>query len=310
MSTQIGNISSDLLETALDKLMEPALRAINACSDLYAVTVADALASKAFDVRHRPSRSDSFFEDAAQFLVTRDTELGLKLKLNHDRNIKMCELFLLRTAGVDAATESAVMLNSRALITIGDAVMATAPGRLYLARCEVENALKNMMAFREKIEEKYVRTATAAASMHYKTRPGVNYKVAVQQARLGIYTAIDRYSGERGTLASYVGLWINQALLDKTNLQEGAALDMGSSGGVNDNRSVFLSRHSTAAVSLDSDKIGETLTHVEEGYANRHAEHTRALSAIPALRPVLRAAGESLRYQLNNRERQALLKVA
>lgn len=308
MTIQIANISSDLLEIALDRLMEPAIRAINGCSDLYKVTVANALAMKAFDVRHKPSRSDSFFEDAAMFLVTGNIELGLKLKLNHDRNITMCNVFLLSTAGVDSATANAVMLNSKALIGMGDAVMATSPGRLFIARCEVDCALRHVRQLREMIAEKYVRTATQQAAMAAKTRVGVNYKVAHNQAIQGIYTAIDRYSGDRGALASYVGLWIKQALLDKTNLQEGAALDIGSSGGgPHDNRADFLNTHSTAAVSLDSEAMNELPAHEGNGYTNRHAEHTRALSTFHALRPVLRAAGESLRYELNGIERRKLI---
>jgi len=310
MSEQIGNISSNLLEKALDKLMEPAIRAINACSDLYAVEVANALASKAFDVRHKPSRSDSFFEDAAIFIITRDIDTGLRLKLNHDRNIAMCDKFLLCTAGADAASQSAVWLRSEALLAMGEAIMATAPGRLFSARCEVAVALKHVKQLRETIAEKFMRLATSRAAEHTKERVGVNYEVAHHQAIQGIYTAIDRYSGERGALASYIELWIKQALLDKTNLQEGAALDIGSSGGVNDNRATFLERHSTAAVSIDAEGVGDLLaTDDSDGYANRHAEHTRALSALAALRPVLRSTGESLRYELNNRERANMLRL-
>ncbi len=308
-SQQIGNISSDKLEVMLDELMAPALRAINACSDLYRLTVSEALASKAFDVRHKPSRSDTFFEDAATFLVTKDIKLGLKLKLNHDRNIAMCDKFLLSTAGADSATASATMLDSSALIAMGDAVAARVPGRLFLARCEVDCALRHVRALREMIAEKYMRLATQQAAVAAKTRVNVNYQVALNQAIQGVYTAIDRYSGERGALAAYVGLWVNQALLDKTNLQEGTALDIGSSGGVNDNRSTFLERHSTAAVSLDSETMGDVIPYEQEGYADRHGEHTRALSALPALRPVLRMAGESLRYQLSNRERGMLMRL-
>jgi hypothetical protein len=312
MSQQIANISSDQLEIALDKLMEPAIRAINDCSDLYAVTVAESLASRAFDVRHKPSRSDSFFEDAAVFVITRNIDLGLRLKLNHDRNIAMCSQFLLSTAGADSATVAATVLNSQALAIMADAVMATEPGKLFTARCEVECALRNFEALREMIAKKYERLATQQAAIHVKTRPKVNYKVAQQQAMQGVYTAIDRYSGERGALASYVGLWVRQALLDKTNLQEGAALDTGSSGGggANDKRAQFLEQHSTAAISLDSEAIGDIIAADEEdGYANRHAEHTRALSTIHALRPVLRAAGESLRYELSSRERAKLMRL-
>ena len=310
MSQQIGNISSDQLEVMLDELMAPALRAINSCSNLYLLTVSEALASKAFDVRHKPSRSDTFFEDAATFLVTKDINLGLKLKLNHDRNIAMCYKFLISTAGVDSATASATMLNSSALVAMGDAVGATVPGRLFIARCEVEYHLRLVRSLREMIAEKYMRLATGSAGNAAKTRINVNYKVALNQAIQGVYTAIDRYSGERGALASYVNLWITQALLDKTNLQEGTALDLGSSGGVNDNRATFLERHSTAAVSLDNETFGDSLPYEQDGYADRHAEHTRALSALPALRPVLRSAGESLRYQLSNRERSMLVRLS
>lgn len=309
MSQQIANISSDQLEVMLDRLMEPALRAINGCSDLYRLTVSEALASKAFDVRHKPSRSDTFFEDAATFLITKDIGLGLKLKLNHDRNIAMCNRFLLSTAGADSATVSATILNSSALITMGDAVQATVPGRIFLARCEVECHLKLVRQLREMIAEKYMRLATAQAANAAKTRVNVNYQVALNQAIQGVYTAIDRYSGERGALASYVGLWVNQALLDKTNLQEGTALDIGSSGGVNDNRSAFLGTHSTAAVSLDSETMGDVIPYEPEGYSDRHGEHTRALSALPSLRPVLRSAGESLRYELSNRERAMMMRL-
>lgn len=310
MSRQIANISSDKLEGMLDKLMEPAIRAIDSCSALYRVTVSEALAAKAFDVRHRPSRSNSFYEDAATFLVTKDIETGLRLRLNHDRNIAMCDKFLLSTAGVDLAMADAVMLNNRALTSMGDAVLATNPGLLFVARCEVECALQQVKDLREMIAEKYMRLAASAAAKSVKSRVKVNYKVAEQQAIQGIYTAIDRYSGERGALASYVGMWINQALLDKTNLQEGSALDLGSSNGTNDNRATFLERHSTAAISLESETIGELIPYEAEGYADRHGEFTRALSALQGLRPALRSTGESLRYQLNNRERALLMKVA
>jgi hypothetical protein len=311
MSQQIANISSYKLEEALDNLMAPAIRAINSCSDLYAITVADALAAKAFDVRHRPSRSQTFENDAAEFLITRDIELGLRLKLNHDRNIAMCDQFLLSTAGADSATESAIYLDSKALIAMSNAVMGTVPGRLFIARCEVDNSSKLFRQLREMIAKKYERLATQQAALHVKDRPNVNYKVAVQQATQGIYTAIDRFSGERGALASYVGMWLRQALLDKTNLQEGAAIDIGSSGGgENDKRAAFLATHSTAAISIDSETIGEILAQDDsDGYANRHAEHTRALSAIHALRPVMRAAGESLRYELSGDERRLLMRV-
>jgi hypothetical protein len=311
MSQQIANISSYKLEEALDSLMAPAIRAINCCSDLYAVTVADALAAKAFDVRHRPSRSQSFENDAAEFLITRDIELGLRLKLNHDRNIAMCDQFLLSTAGADSATESAIYMNSQALVSMGDTVMAISPGRLFLARCEVEYSLGLFSKLREMIADKYERLATQQAAMHVKERPNVDYHVASQQAKQGIYTAIDRFSGERGALASYVQMWVYQALLDKTNLQHGAAIDIGSSGGgENDKRTAFLATHSTAAISIDSETIGDILAHDDsDGFANRHAEHTRALSAIHALRPALRAAGESLRYELNGVERRQLMRM-
>ena len=307
---QIANISSDLLEGALDKLMEPAIRAIEGCSDLYAVTVAEALAARAFDVRHRPSRSDAFFNNAAKFLLTRDIILGLSLKLNHDRNIAMCDQFLLSTAGVDSATEAATYrLNSAALAAMSDAVMATKPGKLYLARATVEFALRNVLQLREDIANQYERFAIQQASQSVRSRVHVNFEVASSQATKGIYTAIDRYSAERGALAAYVKLWVRQALLDKTNLQEGAAIDLGSSGGVNDNRAEFLKRYSTTSVSLDTTTVSETLAQDNDGFSDRHGEHTRALAAIPSLRPTLRAAGESLRYELNNRERSMLLRL-
>lgn len=309
VSQQIANISSDLLEVCLDKLMEPAIRAIDGCSDLYAITVADALASTSFDVRHKPSRSDTFFHDSTQFLINRDIDLGVKLKLNHDRNIGMCTQFLLSTAGADSATAQAILLNSNALISMGDTVSATIPGKIFLARREVEVALSNVEQLREMIAQKYERLATQQAAIHVKTRRGVNYKVALNQAKQGVYIAIDRYSGERGALASYVNLWLRQSLLDKTNLQEGAALDIGSSGGTNDNRAQFLERHSTAAISLDSETIGDIIAQENDGYADRHGEHTRALSTIHALRPALRAAGESLRYELSGRERRLLMRL-
>lgn len=301
MTKQIENISSERIETILDSLMAPAIRAIDGCSDLYAITVSDALAAKAFDVRHRPSRSDTFLDDAAAFLITRDPDLGVRLKLNHDRNIAMCDKFLLGTAGVEEATQQAIHLNSTHLSNMGDAVSATAPGRLFLARCEVALALNNVLAFRETIYNKYELLAIQQATMHRSGRYGVNIDVAVNQAKQGVYIAIDRYSSQRGVLSSYVNLWIRQALLDKANLQEGAAVEFSSGG---------PAHMSTVAVSIDSEELSESLAHVNDGYADRNAEHTRALSAIPALRPVLRSTGESLCYPLNNRERALLTKVA
>lgn len=301
MSKQIENISSERIESILDALMAPAITAIDGCSDLYAVTVSDALAAKAFDVRHRPSRSDTFLHDAASFLITRDKDVSLRLKLNHDRNIAMCDKFLWGTAGVDEATKRAIQLNSTQLSSIGDAIMATAPGRLFLARCEVQRALKNVLVFRKIIYDKYERLAIQSASSHQVSRFGVNPEVALNQAKKSVYIAIDRYSSQRGVLASYIMLWIRQSLLDKENLQEGAAVEF--SGG-------SKSHMSTVAVSLDSEELAETLPHNIEGHSDRNAEHTRALSAIPSLRPVLRSTGESLRYPLNNRERSLLIKVA
>ncbi len=301
MSRQIENISSETIELTLDALMENAVRAIDGCSDLYVTTVADAMAAKAFDVRHKPSRSETFLEDAARFVITRDINLGVRLKLNHDRNIAMCDKFLLYTAGVADATKQAVQLDSSALSSMGGNVLATSPGRLFLARQEVDLALADVTRFRSIIAAKYERLAVQQASLHAKGRRGVNAKVAENQAKVGVYTAIDRYSSERGALANYVNLWIRQALIDKTNLQEGAAVEY-TAGGDN--------QMSTVAVSIDNELLSETLEHVTEGYADRNAVHTRALSTIAPLRPVLRAMGESLRYPLNNRERAKLIKLS
>lgn len=304
---QIANISSGQIEAILDDLIGEALKAINDCTGLAREMVATLVVQATLDVRRRPARRDGFQAAAVRFMLMGDSASLLDIKLNHDHAINICNRFLELTSDVNNSTMQCLIGDAHALTATGLSISATNYGKLFTASRTVKHALNEFLEFRGHIANKYERLASQKAKEASMARVGTSYHTAFSQARMAVLTGIDRYSSTRGALASYIDVWIKQALFDKGNLQEGVAFDI-ESDNTNGSRDAALRLHSTRSVPLD-DLLLETIAAAEAPVGTNGGEHTRALSRLRHLRPALRACGASLSYQMTNRERKRLVRI-
>jgi hypothetical protein len=303
----VSTINSGKLETALDRLIAPALVAINESTTLAKEMVSRLIVTATNDVRRRPSRREGFVSAAVRFMLVGDSASLLAIRVNHDHTIAMCQHFLDMTLDIERSTQLSLLGDSESLAVTGMAVSATHAGRLFVTRRTVDHALKEFLKLRSMIAEQYVKLASKKAKEASVTRVGTSYETAFSQAKLAVLTAIDRYSATRGALASYVDMWIKQALFDKANLQEGAAFDI-ETDNANGSRDRALALNGTRSVPLD-DILLETIAG-EEHTSPDKGLHTRALSRLKHLRPALILCGPSLVYSMSNAERAQMVRMS
>lgn len=302
----VSSISSAKLEETLDKLIAPALVAINECTTLAKEMISRLLVTVSKDERRKQSRRDGFVTAAVRFLLVGDSASLLAIRVNHDHAIAMCSKFLELTIDIERSMQLSLVGDSEALAQTGMVVSATHAGKLFVARRTVEHSLKEFLHLRAVIAEQYKKLASKKAKEASLQRVGVRYDTAFAQAKLAVLTGIDRYSSTRGALASYIGTWIKQALFDKANLQEGVAFDI-ETDNLNGARDAALKLHGTRAVPLD-DILLDSIAG-EESITPSDGVHTRALSRLKHLRPALIACGPSLRYQMSNAERARMVRM-
>lgn len=302
-TSQIDNISAGHIETTLDVLIAPALTSINETTGLAREAIASLIVLATRDSRQQPARRDGFSEAALRYMLVGSSEALLAIKLNHNHAVDLCTKFLEHTIDVDRALHHCLVGNGEPLASIGLELSATKYGHLFTARQTVSMALKEFLEFRKLIADKFERLASQEAKRYSVDSVGLSYSTAFSQARMGVITAINRYSSTRGALASYVSLWITQHLKDADNMHEGVAYDVDSSVSSRGDGSLAAAR----GVPLD-DVLLETLA--GEEFVPIDQSHTRALSRLKHLRPAMRATGGSLLYPMSRDEQAKMIRLA